>query len=86
MVTMRKALRTAATRGRGYRRSMFAVAIAIIAGLLASAVGGIQAAPLTAPLSRPLLAQEILRPTGLAWVSSAQPGTNFGGQGQMWVG
>ncbi len=30
--------------------------------------------------------QVLLSPTSIAWVSSAEPGTNFGGQGYMWVG
>ncbi|HEY62981.1 MAG TPA: DUF11 domain-containing protein, partial [Caldilineae bacterium] len=64
------------------RRVLFFM-IAVAMGLLLAAF----AAPRAAPASQALpQTQVILEPVAMAWVSSAEPDTNFGGRGYIWVG
>ncbi len=76
-------LKEARTRDK---MSLLVIAALIIVSLLVLVVGGTQAAPPNSGVARPALAQVILDPTAMAWVSSVEPDTNFGGLGYAWVG
>lgn len=62
-------------------------AIAVTALAITGAAGSAQAQEPLFPTGQPSgLEQVVLTPTGMAWVSSAEPGANFGGRGYIWVG
>ncbi len=67
------------------RIGLLALAALIIVSLPVLAVAGTQTVP-NSKLACTTSAQVLLEPTTMAWVSSAEPNTNFGGLGYVWVG